>query len=549
MSDNSTPKKQARRGRPSTGGLVWRDGEWVARFTATLDGERVRVWRPLGTDSKQAAKRKLERLMASEQPSAAEAKRVETFEEAARAGVKRQAADGLATWKDRLHRLEAWAFPAFGHLAINAIRPPHVSEALEACQKNGKSRRTIMHLKIDISTVLDELWREEQIPENVARKVRVPKNARVDERRRVVLSDEEFDALMSSESLGAELATMAFTSRTFGGMRTSDLHAWDWKHVDTVNWSDAHVPRPKTKSGDRLGLPERFVPVLQQWWRNHGSPTVGPVFPVRRGPRAGERKQGKSSYAEHLREALWQAGIARPLEGFEQAALAWRAAVAELQQLQRLPAQIGTAETKAARAARLDAARERSEAAEAKARALCLIQAGSEDFKPLDFHSFRRAFATGLASSGMNVQQAMALAGHRNASTHMRYVRITEVLEVPASALPKHFTAPAVPKSLMAASRPRMFSAHPGRFELPTLGFVEGREASQRVDSRPNLNNHPGGGSGGSGLVQSLRQNSAPNCWLIRRAADAALGAYLSVLATGLADALLAAPGALGMPG
>jgi hypothetical protein len=34
----------------------------------------------------------------------------------------------------------------------------------------------------------------------------------------------------------------------------------------------------------------------------------------------------------------------------------------------------------------------------AEARRLCLIQAGSEDFKPLDFHRFRRAFATGLAA-------------------------------------------------------------------------------------------------------------------------------------------------------
>jgi integrase len=66
----------------------------------------------------------------------------------------------------------------------------------------------------------------------VARKVRVPKGAPVDERRRLVLTDEEFDALMASDAMSAELAAMAFTSRTFGGMRTSDLHAWDWKHDD-----------------------------------------------------------------------------------------------------------------------------------------------------------------------------------------------------------------------------------------------------------------------------------------------------------------------------
>ncbi len=100
-------------------------------------------------------------------------------------------------------------------------------------------------------------------------------------------------------------------------------------------------------------------------------------------------------------------------------------------------AELERAVGKKAERATLDALVAAAAVAEAEACKLCLIQAGSEDFKPLDFHSFRRAFATGLASSGMNVQQAMALAGHRNASTHMRYVRITEVLDIPEPALPK----------------------------------------------------------------------------------------------------------------
>jgi hypothetical protein len=50
-----------------------------------------------------------------------------------------------------------WAFPTFGQLPITAVRPSHMLDAMEACQGEGKSRRTIMHLKIDISTVLDEL--------------------------------------------------------------------------------------------------------------------------------------------------------------------------------------------------------------------------------------------------------------------------------------------------------------------------------------------------------------------------------------------------------
>jgi hypothetical protein len=204
---------------------------------------------------------------------------------------------------------------------------------------------------------------------------------------------------------------------------------------------------PRRSPATAWHLPASFLPVLQAWWRKHGSPVVGPAFPVRKGPRAGQRKQGKSSYAWHLREALWLAGIVRPLPGFEEARESWQLAQAELER----------AAGKSAERATLDALVAAAAAAEAEARKRCLIQAGSEDFKPLHFHSFRRAFATGLASSGMNVQQAMALAGHRNASTHMRYVRITEVLDIPEAALPKLSGAATVPFALLAASQSSVF--------------------------------------------------------------------------------------------
>jgi hypothetical protein len=169
--DNTRPAAKSRApGRPRTGSLVWRKSGWSARYWTKIDGEYIRVCVPLGTDNKAVARRKLARLLEAEGPTDAEAAaQIETFEVAARAAVSKQAEQGLATWKDRVRRLTAWAFPTFGHMPIDTIRPPHVLEALEACQRDGRSRRTIMHLKIDISTVLDELWREEQIPENVAR--------------------------------------------------------------------------------------------------------------------------------------------------------------------------------------------------------------------------------------------------------------------------------------------------------------------------------------------------------------------------------------------
>ena len=48
------------------------------------------------------------------------------------------------------------------------------------------------------------------------------------------------------------------------------------------------MPRPKTESGDRMALPDVLVPVLHAGW-GPVTPQSGPVFPRRRGARAGQR--------------------------------------------------------------------------------------------------------------------------------------------------------------------------------------------------------------------------------------------------------------------
>ncbi len=251
-----------RGGRPRSGQLIWRKSGWIARLTVVVDGERVRVSRALGTDNKAVARRKLARLLESDDTSPEEAARSETFEEAARRIVAGQAAEGHRTWKDRLARLQRLAFPEFGQLPVNEVRPPHIRQALDLGLSKGLSRRTLALVKIDVSTVLGELWRDEVIAVNPAAQVLVPKGAPCDDRERVVLTDEEFGAFMACPDIAAELHMMALASRTLGGMRTSDLHAWDWAHIDTVHWSGARVPRPKTKTKDRLALPPVLVPVF-----------------------------------------------------------------------------------------------------------------------------------------------------------------------------------------------------------------------------------------------------------------------------------------------
>jgi hypothetical protein len=61
----------------------------------------------------------------------------------------------------------------------------------------------------------------------------------------------------------------------------------------------------------------------------------------------------------------------------------------------------------------------------------------TEYTKPVDFHSWRRAFSQALADAGVNVQQAIALTGHSDAQVHARYLRNSGTArQMPAAALP-----------------------------------------------------------------------------------------------------------------
>jgi uncharacterized protein (DUF1778 family) len=266
--------------------------------------------------------------------------------------------------------------------------------------------------------------------------VRVPKSAKVDDRTRVILNEAEFERFMACQEVSPELAVMTLISRTFGGMRTSDLHAWDRSHIDGETWADAHVPRPSVGR-----------------WRS------SPTRRLRRGPRG--LASARSCRGDQEREG---------------------------QERQEVPP-VGRTPS------RLAAIGE----TERRARACCLIQAGSAELKPLDFHSFRRAFNTALADVGLNIQTAMRLAGHKNAGTHMRYVMIAETLITPTGALPKLSKTPALPVSEKARALPKVFgpangtsvfSAHPSGFEPLTYGS-RGRRRSRGFAERNAISEAP----------------------------------------------------------
>ncbi len=207
-----------------------------------------------------------------------------------------------------------------------------------------------------------------------------------------------------------ELWMLSLVSRCEGGMRTSDLHAWDWTMVDVQNFTWCVIPRSKTAKPDVLEVPEAIRPFFRTWWERSGRPVVGPVFPVRRGARAGERKATKNSYAERLRRHLFRAGIVRlpPVEvplrrRGQRTDLGKRPAGTMLAPNPRDPLYFET-----------------------------------DTSLPVDFHSFRRAFNTALADAGVNMQKAMHLAGHSDPRTHMGYVgRSAEMQRIPEAALPR----------------------------------------------------------------------------------------------------------------
>lgn len=398
------------------------DGTHSVRVTMEVEGETIRRMVNLGTSDRQVAKARGLRLVRGEAPEVV-TKQKESFEEVANELLSRST---IATAKNRLQRLRDYAYPVLGKMRPADIKVTDVRGALDVCADKLGWTGTVRHLKNDISAVLGYLFESDIIAENAALRISFKKKDQALGGRRIVrvtplrivLSDEEFEQFIAyglSEGEGelSELYMLALCARCLGGMRTSDLHAWKWEHIDLTDWRLAVVPRPKTQGNldeygesclepyELTGEAAQLVPFLAAWWRRHGCPTEGPVFPVRRGKRAGLHKARGSSYAKALRNALWEARVVRPQPGYAQARPEDR-------------------------------------------RALCAIQAGvAKKRAALDFHSFRRAWVTAtLATPGLSAAESARLADHSDQATHWRYQRDDKHRVIPKGVLP---TLPQLP--------------------------------------------------------------------------------------------------------
>ena len=406
-------------GRPRKGTLEFRGKSWHARLTVTVEGESVRKWFDLATDNRAVARRKLARLAAEQLANsvspaelAVNARRSETVAELAGSYIDRRKLEGVKTWKDEERWLKTDVLPEIGTMAINEVRPAHIREVLEGSRARGRGRQSLIHVRGVMSRMFATPWRDELIAENPVDRAELPRVREV-KRARVILSDAEFVRFVTCADVDLELRVMAVAARVVGGMRTGDVHAWSWDAIDLVDFARCVVPRVKTGQPQALVVPEIGRVVLQAWWLRQGEPKTGPVFPARRGARAGQHKL-KASHAHRLRKALLVAGVDRPE-----------------------------------------------------------VHTDTDSTKRADFHSFRRAFSTALADAGANVQLASRLAGHADLSAHNRYLMQSVTMQtIPEAALPKllSFATESAKTRKASITNPAEKKVGVRGFEPPTAG-------------------------------------------------------------------------------
>jgi hypothetical protein len=383
---------------------------WVGRIRE-LDGQRTRLY-SMCTDNETLAKERYEHWLETGEPPKQSGR--EKFKDAAERIVARQVDKGEKNAKDRQTRLRRFAFPLIGEREVRLIEHCHVAAVLDSMAELGFASGYVAHMRSDISSVLGQLCRTGAIAYNCALGVTIPVCEADDDREHVQLTDEEILQFQRERGFKTELDMMVLHARCLAGHRTSCLHAEDWSDWDTVHWKTCKVRRPKTddgrrkkeRAGKRRGrrayekvlhvIPSVVVGPTQAWWHKQGCPKKGPVFPVRKGPKVGQRKGDNISYAKVFRKAVWAAGIRRPMED----------------KLREYEAAVGDERKK-----------------------FCALQTATEDSLPLDFHSLRRAFITACASAGMSLQDSMDASGHTQDTTHHGY-RGPRLLEVPAGAIP-----------------------------------------------------------------------------------------------------------------
>jgi integrase len=393
------------------------DGLWRARVTkARADGSTTRPLYSLGTTDKALARRKLARLVAAVErgddvlDAADTANAPERVKDYAEAWLAKREAQGVGMAHKERRNLELHALDVIGRLPLCDVRPSHVRGILDDALAGGLRRNSLAHIRGVLHRLFRAALEDELIEHNPVAAVRTPKTREV-RKERAILTDDEFSRFVSCDAVDLELRMLALIARCEGGMRTGDLNNWDWSMIDRARFAECFIPRAKTRTPQRLSIPDVLAPFVRAWWERAGKPESGPVFPVTRGKRAGEARSPLGlSFAKRLRRDLFRARVYRmaPIE---------------------VPA--------TSRGTRTDRGKFAKGTKLAPSPRDPLYHETATTL-PVDFHSFRRAFNTALAEAGVNVQHAMHLASHSDPKVHARYVMSTRAMRTtPDAALPR----------------------------------------------------------------------------------------------------------------
>ncbi|HEY4012058.1 MAG TPA: hypothetical protein VGM06_01860 [Polyangiaceae bacterium] len=368
-----------------SGTLVPKPSGFYARVWVTLpDDTEERRWVNLKTKDRTTAKRKLARLVAGLESgelvddARAKATEVETYRAFTLDRHEKRGAAGIVMARDEQNNRVRFIYPVLGDLPLPRVTDDYVRQVLEEARDKGLARETVHKIRAVMRRDFKRARIEKIITQSPADDVELPDGLKKDKRPRVILHDDEIARHLGAAKCDLELKMLALVARTEGGMRTAELVRWDWAMLDTSEFLACTIARAKTGEVQRLEIPDVLRAFLRAWHERAGKPTAGPVFPVRRGRKAGQARTGRGvSFASRLRRELFKAGVVRhpPVTGPD------------------------------------------GKAAPSPADPIYFDTPVS---RRVDFHSFRRAYNTALAGAGVNVQTAMSLASHSDPKTHMR---------------------------------------------------------------------------------------------------------------------------------
>jgi integrase len=402
---------------PRTGTLELRKRgghlRWHTRVTVTnKDGTTSRPWYCLDTEDKATAERRRDKLLKDIAAGRTEA---EATNHASMPESVKGYADALGSRisEDDRRNLRVHVVPTLGALALDDVRLVHVKSIRDKLIAGGARRATCHKVLGAVRRLFAYAVEDELLEQNPAGDVKLPKLRGADReivKPRTILTDDEIGKYLACEEADLELRMLSLVARCEGGMRASDLRVWDWTHIDLDGFKSCVVPRSKTAAPEVLDVPDVLRPFLRAWWELAGKPIAGPV---RIGARAGEMKHRSPGYADRLRRDLAKAGVFRlpPV----------------LRPAPRPGRRNDIAEKKTTKPEKMIPAPNPRDP----------LYFETPSSRPVDFHSFRRAFATALARTNVNTQRAVRLAGHADAKTHLKYVAdAPEMRTIPEAALP-----------------------------------------------------------------------------------------------------------------